>query len=227
MRKFGVPIIAGMMLLFAIYHVVKAQQSPGKSAPPVEPARSPFGRTLAASGLVEAKTENIAIGSHLPGIVHEVPVKVGQRLKAGDVILKIDDRQLQAELKLRAANLTAAEAQLAKLVAMPRQEELPPAEAKVREAQATLDNWTDQYERAKKMYDKRAIGEEEVVKLRNSRQAAQEQHDRMKAELGLLRCGAWEPDNLIANAFVAQMQAHLEIARTEIVRLAVKAPVVA
>lgn len=225
MRKFAVPIVAGAMLLFAIYHVVKAQQSPGKAPPPVEPAHSPFGRTLAASGLVEAKTENIAIGSHLPGIVHEVTVKVGQRLKAGDVILKIDDRNLQAELMLRIANLTAAEAQLSKLLALPRPEELPAAEARVREAQATLDNWTDQYDRAKKMFDNRAIGEEEVVKLRQTRQAAKEQHDRMRAELSLMRAGAWEPDKLIAKANVAQMQAQVEITRTEIDRLAVKAPV--
>jgi HlyD family secretion protein len=225
LRKLAVPIVAGLMLLFAIYHVVKAQQSPVKSAPPVEPARSPFGRTLAASGVVEAKTENIAIGSHLPGIVNEVSAKVGQKLKAGDVMFKLDDRHLQAELKLRAANHAAAEAQLAKLVSMPRQEELPPAEAKMREALATLDNWNDQYERAKKMYDKRAIGEEEVFKLRQSRQAAQEAYDRTKAELGLMRAGAWEPDKLIAKANVAQMQAQLAMTQTEIERLAVKAPV--
>ena len=68
--------------------------------PPVEPARSPFGQTLAASGVVEAKTENISIGSHLPGIVNQVVVSVGQRVKAGDPLFRLDDRHLQAELQL-------------------------------------------------------------------------------------------------------------------------------
>lgn len=224
-RKLAVPVIAGLMLLFAIYHVVKAQQSPPNAGPPVEPARSPFGKTLAASGVVEAKYENIAIGSHLPGIVTEVAVKVGQRLKAGDVIFKLDDRHLQAELNLRKANLNAAEAQLTKLVSMPRPEELPASEAKVREALATLESWADQYDRAKRMYDKQAIGEEDLIKLRQSRQAAQEQYDRAKADLSLLRAGAWDPDKIIAKTNVAQMQAQLAMTQTEIDRLSVKAQV--
>lgn len=225
LRKLIVPVIAGLMLLFSIYHVVKAQQTPLKLSPPVEPARSPFGKSLAASGVVEAKTENIAVGSHLAGVVREVVAKVGQKFKAGDVLLKLDDRHVQAELNLRAANVAAAEAQLAKLQAQPRREELPPIEARMREARATMENWTDQYERAKKIYENRAIGEEEVVKLRQSRQAAQEAYERARAELELLRSGAWEPDLLIARANVTQMRAQLLIAQTELDRLSVKAPV--
>jgi multidrug resistance efflux pump len=224
-RKWAVPVLAGLMLLFSIYHVVKAQQSPPNAGPPVEPARSPFGKTLAASGVVEARTENIAIGSHLPGIVTEVAAKVGQRVRAGEVVFKLDDRHLQAELNLRKANLAAAEAQLTKLESMPRPEELPSAEAKVREARATMDSWADQYDRARKMFERQAIGEEDVIKLRQARQAAQEQYDRMKAELNLLRAGAWDPDKVIAKANVAQMQAQLAMTQTEIDRLAVKAPV--
>ena len=119
-RKLAIPILAGIMLLFATYHVVKAQQTPPKSQPPVEPARSPFKRTLAGSGIVEAKTENISIGAHLPGIVAEVTVVVGQKVKPSDVLFRIDDRQMRAEEKMRVANLAAAEAQFARLQAMPR-----------------------------------------------------------------------------------------------------------
>ncbi|MBX7106854.1 MAG: HlyD family efflux transporter periplasmic adaptor subunit [Gemmataceae bacterium] len=225
MRKWIIPGIAGAMLLFAVYHVVRAQQVPAKGAPPVEPAKSPFTRSLAGSGIVEAETENISVGTPLPGVVAEVAIKVGQRVAAGTVLFRIDDRQLRAEEKLRAANLAAAQSQLAKLVAMPRAEELPPAEARVREARANLDNWTDQYERAQKLYQQRAVGEEEVNKLRQQRQAAQEQWDRAKAELALLRAGAWEPDRMVAQANVTQMEAQLAMTRTELDRLAVRAPV--
>jgi multidrug resistance efflux pump len=224
-RRLTIPAIAGAMLLFAIYHVVTAQQASPNLPPPVEPARSPFGSTLAASGVVEAETENIAVGSHLPGVVVEVAVKVGQAVPAGAPLFRLDDRQLQSELALREANLEAARAQLAKLEAQPRAEELPAAEARVREAQATFESWSDQYERARRLSANGAIGDEEVVKLRQSRQAAQEQRDRARAELALLMAGAWAPDKAVARAGVAQMQAQLDMTRTEIDRLCVRAPI--
>ena len=92
-----------------------AQQTPPKPLPPIEPPRTPFGSTVAGAGIVEAETENIAIGSPLPGVVMEVYVpveKVGQRVQAGDKLFLVDTRALEAQLKLQQANLAAAKAQL-------------------------------------------------------------------------------------------------------------------
>ena len=63
MGKLALPLFAVGMLVFAVYHVVLAQQKPPKPLPPVEPARTPFGRTVAGAGIVEARSKNIAIGS--------------------------------------------------------------------------------------------------------------------------------------------------------------------
>jgi multidrug efflux pump subunit AcrA (membrane-fusion protein) len=102
--KFGpylLPLLAVGMLAFSIYHVVQAHQALPKPPPPVEPPRTPFGRTVAGAGIVEAKTENFSIGSPLPGIVLEVYVpveKVGQTVKAGEPLFLVDNRQLKAQL---------------------------------------------------------------------------------------------------------------------------------
>ena len=69
-RKLTLPAIALGFLIFAIIHVVKAQQPASKSKPPVEPPHTPFANTVAGAGIVEARTENISIGSHLPGDTH-------------------------------------------------------------------------------------------------------------------------------------------------------------
>ena len=82
---------------------------------PIEPPRTPFGHTVAGAGIVEAETENIPIGSALPGVVLEVYVpveKVGQRVQAGDKLFLVDTRALEALLKFQQANLAAAKAQL-------------------------------------------------------------------------------------------------------------------
>src|SRR5438045_876916 len=76
--KWVLPVASACMLVFAILHVVKAQQKPPRPPPPVEPARTPFGKTVAGAGIVEARTQNIAIGTALPGLVLEVYTPVDQ-----------------------------------------------------------------------------------------------------------------------------------------------------
>jgi multidrug efflux pump subunit AcrA (membrane-fusion protein) len=113
--KLFLPLLAIVMLVFSVWHVMRAQQTAPKPPPPIEPPRTPFSQTVAGAGIVEAETENIAIGSALPGVVLEVYVpveKVGQRVKAGDKLFLVDTRALEALLKFQEANLASANAQL-------------------------------------------------------------------------------------------------------------------
>jgi HlyD family secretion protein len=115
LTKYVLPVVAVVALVFTVYHVMHAQQTPTKPPPPVEPPRTPFGNTVAGAGIVEAETENISIGSALPGVALEVYVpveKVGQRVNAGDKLFLVDTRALNAQLKLQQANLNAAKSQL-------------------------------------------------------------------------------------------------------------------
>jgi multidrug efflux pump subunit AcrA (membrane-fusion protein) len=68
----------------------------------VQPASAPFASYIYGSGIVEASTENIAIGtvSGTPKIF----VQIGGNVKPGDPLFSIDDRSLRAEaavVKLR------------------------------------------------------------------------------------------------------------------------------
>src|SRR5262249_48477423 len=139
--KLLLPLLAVGLLVFAIIHVVRASQTPPDQLPPAEPPRTPFGLTVAGAGIVEAETENINVGSAWAGVVLEVCVpveRVGQQVRAGDPLLRVDDRHLQAQLAYQEANLAAARAQLAKLEQQPRLEELPPSAAKLSAAEANM-----------------------------------------------------------------------------------------
>src|SRR5262249_21269811 len=127
--------------------------------------------------------------------------------------------------KVRRANLAAAEAQLARLEAQPRPEELPPSEARVREAQANLADQEDQWTRARTLYTRRAIGEEEYVRRQQAYNQAREQLARAQAEFRLLQAGAWEADKLVARAAVEQARAQVQQTETELDRLLVRASV--
>lgn len=226
--KIILPLVAASMLAFGVFHMLKAQQELPKPPPPVTPARNPFGSGIAGSGIVESRHENIAIGSALPGVVLEVFVpseEVGKEVAAGDPLFRVDDRQLKARLAHEKAQLAAAEAQLAKLDAMPRLEEIPPAEARVKAAEANVLRHLDQFERAQKLLANRSIGlEEHNTKQRMHEEAVQEA-ERAKADLALLRAGAWEPDKAIARATIAQMQSQVAATEVEIDRTLVRAPV--
>jgi multidrug resistance efflux pump len=226
MRKWLLPLgLAVLSFAFAIFHAVRAQQRPPAPPPLVEPARSPYGSCVAGAGLVEPQTENIALGAHVAGIVQQVLVKVGQPVAAGAPLFRLDDRQLQAELKVRQANLAAAEAKLRRTLDQPRPEELPAAEARVREAQATLRSEQDQLERIHDLQRQRAAAPEEIIRREQATSVAREQLARMRADLALLRAGAWEPDRLINRTEVAQARAQVEQTLIELDRLQVRAPV--
>jgi RND family efflux transporter MFP subunit len=106
------------------------------------PPRTSFERTIAAIGLVEPSSEAIAMGSHRNGVVEKVLVKLGEEVKAGQALIKLDTRDLEAELEVGRAMVVEAEAKL--------------AVAKAEETQARR-NW----EFAEKLKDSRAISEEE------------------------------------------------------------------
>src|SRR5260370_12177496 len=99
--KYLVPFLGAGMLIFATYHVVETHQSLPQPPPPLDPPRAAFGRTVAGTGIVEPETENISIGSALPGTVLEayVPVeKAGQLVTKADPPFLLNNRQLPAQL---------------------------------------------------------------------------------------------------------------------------------
>ncbi|MGL4423807.1 MAG: HlyD family secretion protein, partial [Gemmataceae bacterium] len=194
------------------------------AVPPVEPAKSPFSKSLAGAGLVEPETENIVLGTNLPGIIDELFVRVGDSVKPGQPIFRLDDRQLKAELEVRLATLANAEAMLQKLQAAPRPEELPPAKAKVTEAEANLADQQKMFDRVRKLNGSTAISEDEVVRREMAVEVAKAQLSKAKGDLALIEAGAWKYDQLVASAAVKQAKAQVEQTKIELERLTVRAP---
>jgi multidrug efflux pump subunit AcrA (membrane-fusion protein) len=234
--KYMLPLFAAGMLVFAVIHVVKAQQTPPKPPPPVEPARTPFGKTVAGAGIVEARSQNISVGTPLPGVVLEVygPRKegmqpwdalVGERVKKGQPLFRVDDRQLKAQLAYYQATRAAAKAQLAKLRQMPRLEELDVSKAKVDTAKAAVEMQRDLAERAGRLIGSRAIAEEDYKQRMLGTSMSEQQLNQSLKDLALTEAGAWEPDKVIAQAAIEQSKAQIGQIQTDIDRCLVRAPV--
>lgn len=137
--------------------LVRATTASSPMPPPLSPpAEKPFPKGIGASGIIEAIHENTQVGVPVAGLVKELPVRVWDKVKAGDVLLKLDDREMRArlitqqgELALREAELARARRQherLARLSAAAqikedleiRADEIPVAEAAVANAQTAI-----------------------------------------------------------------------------------------
>jgi multidrug resistance efflux pump len=227
LTKLVIPVAAAGFAIVAIIHVVRASQSLPPRPPLVEPARTRYSDTVGAAGIVEAWTENISVGAPLPGIVLQayVPVeKVGQTVKKDDPLFLVDNRQILATLKYNEANLEAARAQLAKLDAQPRPEELPPSEAKMQIAQATVNLQRDLAERAQRLRPTAAMAEEDVNQRNLALAVARKQLAQATAEDALLKAGAWKYDKEIAKAAVALAESQVLQTKTDLDRVLVRAP---
>jgi multidrug resistance efflux pump len=224
------PLLALGMLGFGTYHMLHSARkfAVAENVPPAPPQRNPFSSAIAAAGLVEPRGETTAIGSPLAGVVLEVTVpatQVGRRVRAGDPLFRVDDRQWQSRLATYEANLRAAEAQSAKLLAEPRPEEIPPSTAKLKTEHWNVELLRDQFERGQKLVATKSISLEEQTGRELKLRVAEQQFVRVQSEHDLLLAGAWEPDKAIATSAVDQARAQIAEARTEIERAIVRAPV--
>ena len=61
------PVLALVMCSMGVYHVVGQSQTLPAAPPPESPAKTPYQDAIAASGVVESRTENIAIDTALEG----------------------------------------------------------------------------------------------------------------------------------------------------------------
>ena len=114
-RKYVLPILAVIGIAIAVFMVIKGNKAPPANKPVVQAAVAPYRSYIFGPGIVEASTENIAIGTPVSGIVTTVYVKWGDRVKTGDPLFTIDSSDLQAQLPLTLAKVKEAEANLAKV----------------------------------------------------------------------------------------------------------------
>ncbi|MFP3868998.1 MAG: efflux RND transporter periplasmic adaptor subunit [Desulfobacteraceae bacterium] len=146
------PAVAAVGLVIALVVAVRSQREIPPAHPVAQPAQAPFKSYIGGAGIVEARTENISIGTSLPGIVKTVFVKVGDRVKAGAPLFQIDDRELRADLLIKQANLVKVR-------------------AAVQEARASLKDYQAQYELVRHATDRRAVSVDDVQKRRYAAEA--------------------------------------------------------
>jgi multidrug efflux pump subunit AcrA (membrane-fusion protein) len=143
-RALVLPLAAVISLIYAGVSIARTTPARVLTEPPQPPPRSSFEHTVAASGLIEPSSENIAIGSAHPGLVTRVHVVAGQRIEIDAPLFTIDHRQLLAQKEMAMARVARAKA------------------AKVT-TEVLLEQATRRLASAKSLADSRAISAEETA----------------------------------------------------------------
>jgi RND family efflux transporter MFP subunit len=147
--KYTLPVLAMIGFSFGIFTVISSNQPTPIAEPVAQPADSPYPAFIAGAGIIEAKSRNISIGTPLGGIVQSVEVKVGDKVAAGQVLFKLDDRETLADTLVRKANIAKAKVVVA-------------------ESEATVTDAKTLLHLIESVTDKRAISTEEADRRRNA-----------------------------------------------------------
>ncbi len=155
------------------------------------------------TGTVETTT--VAVSFKVPGRLKERLVDEGAQVQAGDLVARLEDDELQDELRVRAADEQAALAGLADLQAGSRREEIAAAAAALARLQAEADRVDQDAVRAETLYKIEVIPRKELDAARAARDAAAAAVREGQQRLQLTRIGP-RPDA------VRQAQARVEAA---------------
>ena len=142
------PYVCSLMICLSVPGSAAGQPPGGRAANVIVAGVSE--RTVQASislpGTVEPKRRSI-LSSEVNGLVREMPVEIGDSVKAGRLICKLKDDTLKLDLAGATATLARLQDRLAELEAGTRPEEITLAKAAVEEAKAIFDRWQNEKER--------------------------------------------------------------------------------
>jgi HlyD family secretion protein len=134
------------------------------------------------------------------GRIASIPVKVGDKVKKGDVVATLDPTQLQLEVQQQQANLEIAQARLAAMKAGARPEDIQTAQAVLDGAKA-------------KLAEMQAQGRPETI------QSAKDALASAKAKLHELQQGPQAGDVAVAQAAVQTAETQLSQAQSNLTKL--------
>jgi len=156
-------LLALLGVLAAAVAVFYDNQPAPSPAPVVPGLDMPYSAAIAGSGIVEPETGDIVVGTPVTGVVSAIYVQVGDSVKQGNPLFKIDDRDLQARMVT--------------------------AEARVTVAAAALGSPTHKLEYAEHLSrrDPAAVSDQSLADLRDARTEAQATLELAKAQLTELR----------------------------------------
>ncbi len=160
---------------------------------------------VSASGEIRAK-EFVDLQAEITGVITELPVREGDVVKKGDVLLKIDPIQTAADTNATRAMLEAstADARAQEFQIMNAEANLTRDEAALRSAKAQLEQAENNFNRAESSFKRKQQLHEDGLLSREDYEMAQNEFKVTRSQLE------------VAKASVSQMETQIKVAKNNI-----------
>ena len=180
---------------------------------------------FSAPGRVEGAGLTLSIGVAAAGIVDEVLVREGSRVRAGEALIKLDCRPTEADVRTRGAQLEAAQAAFDRARNGSRPDEIAVGEAIVGYSQARAEEAQKTLDRTEELKEGVTVTTAHILEVQRDARISAAQLAEARARLSLLRAGSREEDIRRAKALRDAAAADLDATRARLDQCTVHAPV--
>jgi HlyD family secretion protein len=154
----------------------------------------------------------------------EIPVREGDAVPAGAILLRQELGSMQARLDQASAARNVAERRLAELIKGPRAQEITEARAGAESARSLLETASNEYQRVQDLVARKLVSQSALDQARAQRDSAAGSMKQADARLHLLLEGTRAEEVEQAEASLKQAQAALVELQTSAARYVIKAP---
>jgi HlyD family secretion protein len=179
---------------------------------------------LSATGYVVAH-HKIAVGAKVMGRVAWIGVEKGDLVQEGQVLVRLENTEFQAQVNQARANLASAEARLQQLRTGSRPQEKMRDKAAVLQAEARLRTAEAEYQRSERLHREGVSSKSELDRALAERDTAAALLEAAKQSSTMTDIGPRPEEIRAAEAEVQQTRAALDYAQTQLAATEIKAPV--
>jgi HlyD family secretion protein len=180
---------------------------------------------LACTGRVEGLSETVDVGAGVDGVVAELKVKEGDTVKTGDVLVLIDHRELQAQLRAALAGAEAARQARIRILRGSRQEDRDRADAEVVAAKAVVAEADSRQRRAIQLFGQGILSEADRDEAQRSLDVAEAQWQAARHSAELVKAPPLPEDVGKADADVRGAEEQVRVLQQTIEKCIVRAPI--
>jgi HlyD family secretion protein len=179
---------------------------------------------LTAGGYIVAH-HPIQLSSKVVGKVAWVGIEKGDRVKEGQVLVRLEDSEYQAQLAQAKANLAVAKARLQELETGSRPQEIDAARAAVGQAEANFQNAEINLRRTDELARQKVASQAQLDTARTQFEVTKAQLESARKNYELVKIGPRQEEIEYARAQAAQAAAAVAYAQTMVDSTLIRSPV--
>ncbi|MGJ5815575.1 efflux RND transporter periplasmic adaptor subunit [Paludibaculum fermentans] len=168
--------------------------------------------------------EQANLAARLTAPIRELRVHKGDMVAAGQVLARLDDRDLKAQRDEAAAAVADAQATLEKTTGSTLPTDIERARGQVATAQAALNQAQKFYDRRRQLYEQGAIPQRDLVMAETDLAQAKTAYEVAQKSRALLEGQSKERDITIARSRLEQAKAHLTLVETQLQFAEIRSP---